>query len=96
MARNSSNDGKNDRSCRRNLLQIFILRVIAVEYAITSFVALFLLLGKSEKVAVPHTPVLPTCIVEFRGTGFMATKSSAAVFARADNRDAGAEVVAVV
>ena len=57
---------------------------------------MLLLLGKSEAVALPYTPVLPTCIVEFRSTSFVATKSLDAVFARADDRGAGAEVVAVV
>jgi hypothetical protein len=95
MTRESHSNRRNHRSCsRRNLLKIIIFRII--KHAIARTVSLFLLLSKSKEVAFPHTPVLPTCIVEFRGTGFMAAEATCAVFAGANHRGAGAEVMAVV
>jgi hypothetical protein len=94
MTRNPHSDRRNHRNRRRNLLKIIIFRII--KHAIARTVSLFLLLSQSEQIAFPHTPVFPACVVEFRGTGFMAAKATAAIFAGANNRGAGAEVMAVV
>jgi hypothetical protein len=97
MTRNPNNDRRNHRNCSsRNLLKTLISIVRVIKNAIARTVPVFLLLGKSEKIAFPHTPVLPARVVEFRSTSSMAAKSTAAVFAGANHRGAGAEVVTVV